>query len=92
MLGGAGAAQQLGDVLVSQRLQLDHAAARDERRVDLEVGVLGGGADEHHDAVFDGVEQRVLLRAREAVDLVDEQDGAYPTRHEAALGGVNLAA
>ena len=49
-------------------------AAREERRVDLEVRVLGRRADQRHEAVLDGVQHRVLLRLVEAVDLVDEED------------------
>ena len=87
-----GAAHELGHRDVVERLQLHHARAADKRRVNLEVGVLGGGTDEDDDAVLHGVEQRVLLRAAEAVDLVHEEDGARAARHEPALRGVDLAA
>ena len=56
-----------------QRLQPEHAQARQQRRVDLEIGVLGGRADQRDRAVLDLRQQRVLLRLVEAVDLVEEQ-------------------
>ncbi len=49
-------------------------AAREERRVDLEVRVLGRRADQRHEPVLDRRQQRVLLRLVEAVDLVEEED------------------
>jgi hypothetical protein len=61
---------------LGQRLELEDAAAADEGLVDLEVGVLGGRADEDNGAVLDPRQQRVLLRLVEAVDLVHEEDGA----------------
>ena len=73
-------------------MKLDYARAREQRRVNLEIGVLGRGADEHERAILDGVEQRVLLRAVEAVDLVDEQDGALPIRLLAVGRCLDLAA
>ena len=88
----AGTTHERGDVAISQRLQLHDAAARDERRVDLEVGVLRRGADEDDDAILHGMKQRVLLRAAEAVNLVHEQDRAHAAGHETALCGVNLSA
>ena len=63
-------------MLVLERVQLVDPAAREQRRVDLEVGVLGGGADEDDRAILDGRQQRVLLRLVEAVDLVQEEDRA----------------
>jgi hypothetical protein len=45
-----------------------------KRRVDLEVGIFGRGADEGQDAFFDRRQQRVLLGLVEAVDLVQKED------------------
>jgi hypothetical protein len=55
-------------------VQLVDLRAGEQRRVDLEVGVLGRRPDQLHDAVLDGGQQRVLLRLVEAVDLVEEED------------------
>ena len=92
MLARHRTANELGDGPIIERLELHHAAAADERRVHLEVGVLGSSADEDDDAVLNCVKQGVLLGAAEAVDLVNEQDCAHATRHEAALCRVDLAA
>ena len=64
------------EVVLRQRLELEDAAAADQRLVDLEVGVLGGRADQDDRAVLDPRQQRVLLRLVPAVHLVDEEDGA----------------
>ena len=71
---------------VLERVQLVHAAAREQRRVDLEVGVLGRGAHQHHEPLLDGRQQRVLLRLVEAVDLVEEEDRALAARGAPVLG------
>ena len=57
-----------------ERRQLDHRAPREERRVDLEVRVLRRRPDERDEPVLDRVQDGVLLRLVEAVDLVDEED------------------
>ena len=59
---------------------------RQEGGVDLEVRVLGRRADERDRAVLDVRQQRVLLGLVEAVDLVDEQDGAAGLEREPVLG------
>ena len=63
------------DLVVGQRLEPPDAHPRQERGVDLEVGVLGRRADQGDRAVLDVGQQRVLLGLVEAVDLVEEQDG-----------------
>ena len=74
----AGVAQRPVDdgahVVVGERLQAEDAQPRQERRVDLEVGVLRRRADERDDALLDVRQQGVLLGLVEAVDLVDEED------------------
>src|ERR1700741_58187 len=50
--------------------------AREERGDDFEGGIFGGGADEENVAGFDVREEGVLLGFVEAVDFVDEDDGA----------------
>ena len=59
--------------------------ARQQRRVDFEVRVLGGGADQDDQPVLDGGEQRVLLRLVEAMDLVEEENGPAFARARQAL-------
>src|SRR5215470_6894057 len=44
-------------------------------RVDLERGVLRGGADQHHVATLHIGQEGVLLSLVEAMDLVNEEDG-----------------
>ena len=51
-------------------------AAREQGRDHLEGGIFRGGADEDHRAAFHIGQKGVLLRFVEAVDLVDEDDGA----------------
>ncbi len=68
------ASEDHDQLLLRQRGQLDHRAAREQRRVHLEVRVLGGRPDERDEPVLDGVEDGVLLCLVEAVDLVDEED------------------
>ena len=59
-----------------ERLEHEHFRSREQRRVDLERGVLGRRADEDDVAGFDARQKRVLLRLVEAVNLVDEDDRA----------------
>ena len=58
--------------------------ARQQRRDHRERRVLGRRRDEHDPAVLDARQQRVLLRLREAVDLVEEEDRRLAV--EVALG------
>src|SRR6266516_3137434 len=64
------------DVLVRQRLEYEHAAARQQRRGQLEARGLARSADQGDDPVLDPGEKRVLLRPVEAMDLVAKQDRA----------------
>ena len=50
-----------------------NAGARQQRGVELKGGIFGGGADQHHGAVFHDRQEGILLRAVEPVHLVDEQ-------------------
>ena len=77
------APDDLAQILVGERLQLDDLAAREQRRVDLEVRVLGRRSDQRHEPFLDGGQQRVLLRLVEAVDLVEEEDRPLPVRRRA---------
>jgi len=60
----------------SSRCEDEDLAAREQGAVKLEGRVLGGGADQHDGAVLDIGQEGVLLGAVEAVDLVDEEQGA----------------
>ena len=51
-----------------------------------EERVLGGRADQHEQALLDVRKQRVLLRAVEAMDLVEEQDRAAALLAHAGAG------
>ena len=73
------------DVVVGQRLEAPDPHPRQERGVDLEVGVLGRRADERDRAVLDVRQERVLLGLVEAVDLVDEQDRPAAVEGEPVL-------
>ena len=63
-----------------------HAAAREQRGVDLEGRVLGGRPHQHDVALLDIGQEGVLLRLVEAVDLVHEEDGAPPAPGAIGLG------
>ena len=73
-----GARQQLLDRSRVERFEHQHAGARKQRRIQLERWILGGGADQHDGAVLHHRQERILLRAVEAVDLVDEQQRPLP--------------
>ena len=64
------------DLVVAERVQHEHARAREQRRVDFERRILGRRADQRDRAVFDVRQDRVLLAFVEAMDLVDEEHGA----------------
>ena len=81
---GERALQDGHEVGLAERAQHVDAAAREQRAVDLERGVLGGGADQHDGALLDVGEEGVLLRPVEAVDLVHEED--RPLSAAATLG------
>jgi hypothetical protein len=87
-LSASGAVDEGFDVVFGEGGELEDLAAADQRGVDGEEGVFGGCADEEDQAVFHVGEQDVLLGAVEAVDLVEEEDGALAVEAEAFLGGV----
>ena len=73
---GESALEELHDLIFGQRLQNVYAAAGEQGTVDFERWIFGGGADEPDVALFHVREKCVLLGFVEAVDLVDEDDGA----------------
>ena len=80
------------DVFLGEGVELDHRAAREKRRVHLEVRVLRRRPDQRHETVLDRVQHRVLLRLVEAMDLVDEEDRAEAVRAEPFACGRDDAA
>ena len=78
-----GAPQQDFEILVIEAPQHEDLRTRQQRPDQLEGRVLGRGADENHRAVLDHRQKGILLRAIEAMDLVDEEQRALA--HLAAL-------
>ena len=73
-----GAREQLLDRGGIERLEHQHARARQQRRDQLEGRIFGGRADQHDGAVLHHRQEGVLLRAVEAMDLVDEEQRPLP--------------
>ena len=69
----------------------EDAGAGEERGDDFEGGVLRGGADEDDRAVLDVGQDDILLGLVEAVDLVDEEDGALAVHGAPLPGGLGDA-
>src|ERR1019366_9535566 len=70
------ATQKNNDLIFSQWVQHINAAAREKGRVDFEGWIFGGGADQADAAFFHVREEGILLRFVEAVNFVDEDNGA----------------
>ncbi len=68
--------QELPDSLHGNGLQLKDDGSGQQCPVDLEVRVLRGGPYQYDSAVFHKGQQIVLLGLVEAMDLIDEKDGA----------------
>ena len=77
--------QERQQVVLLQRLEHVELATRQQRADDLERGILSRGSYQRDDATLDGTKQRVLLRLREAVYLVNEQDGRCLVEEAALL-------
>ena len=73
------------DIVVRQRLEAPDPHPRQERAVDLEVRILGRGADQGHGPVLDMRQQGVLLGLVEPVDLVEEEDAARALQGQSLL-------
>ena len=71
-----GALEEGEDFVFGEGVEGVDAAAGEQRGDDFEGGVLGGGSDEADRAVLDVGQEGVLLGLVEAVDLIDEEDGA----------------
>ena len=79
-------------LVVLELPQGEDAGAGEQRRDDLERGVLRRRPDEDDRAVLDVGEDDVLLGLVEAVDLVDEEDGALGVHGAPLPGGLGDAA
>jgi hypothetical protein len=73
---GQRALQQRHDLRHGESAQGVHARAREQRRNHFERRILGGSADQDDVAALHVGQECVLLRFVEAMNLVDEQDGA----------------
>ncbi len=85
-----GAVEQLAQGRAVEPVQDQHLRPRQQGGVELERGILGGGADEDDGAVLDIGQEAVLLGAVEAVDLVHEQQGLSSHLHMLARFGEHL--
>ena len=79
-------ARDQGEVVEREWLELVDLAARQQSRVDLEVRVLRGRADERDEPLLHGGQERILLRLVEAVDLVEEEDRPLAVAAELVTG------
>ena len=68
--------QDLRDRVLVERLEEKHPGTGQERGVQLEGRVLGGGADQRDGAVLHHGQEGIELGAVEAVDLVHEEQRA----------------
>ena len=71
---GEGAIGDLAERIGVEGIQPIDPHPRQQRRVDLVVRVLGGGADQRDRALLDVRQQRILLALVEPMQLVDEGD------------------
>lgn len=85
-----GAVEERGQRGFVEALEDEDLGPGQEGAVEFEAGVLRGGADQDDRAVLDVGQEAVLLGAVEAVDLVDEQQGALADGAPAACGGEDL--
>ena len=74
------------DIVDRKWLELEHAAAADQRAVDCEERVLGGRPHKDDDAVLHLGQQHILLGLIEAVDFVDEEQGSSRFDGEQRVG------
>ena len=75
-------AQRLLYVLGGERIELKHPAARDDGRGHGDHGILRGGADEAHSALFQGGQQAVALGPAPAVTFIQQKIGGLAVELE----------
>src|SRR5512147_3137082 len=73
---GEGAAKKLHDLFFGKLIECVDTAAREKCGDDFEGRVLSGRADEADVASFDVGKKGILLSLVEAMNFVDEDDGA----------------
>src|SRR2546429_6211677 len=88
--GGEGAAKQLDDLRSGERFEDVHLGAGQKRRDDFKGGIFGGSANESDMAGFDVRKEGVLLSFVEAVNFVDEDNGAVAGGRFVFGGGHDL--
>ena len=70
--------QTFDHIVAVNSLQLQDAQARQQGVIDMERGVFRGRANQRNRAVLDERQKGILLCLVEAVDFINEQDGAPP--------------
>ena len=76
LLVGNGAAKQFDDLRRGERIEDVNLGAREKRRDHFERWIFRGGADEGDVTSLDVRKEGILLSFVEAMDFVDEDDGA----------------
>src|SRR5438477_13009523 len=82
-LVGEHAIDQLTQLLDTERFELKNLGTRNERTIYIKKRVVSGRSDQPEISAFDVVEENILLRFVEVMDLVDEQDRLLTRRAEA---------
>src|SRR5262249_22711670 len=78
---GESAAKEFDDLKHGERFEDVNFGAEKKKRDDLEERILRGRANEHNVAGFNMKKKNILLRFVEAMDLVNENDGAVTGAH-----------
>ena len=81
--------QDPAGLFAGQGQQLEDPAAGNQRADHLEIGVLGGGADQHEGAVLHMRQQGILLGLVPAMDFIHEQDGLFLVHAPAFEGRID---
>ena len=68
-----GALRHLLELVRRERIEPQHLGARQQRRIELEARVLGGGANKRDGPILHHRQEAVLLGAIEAMDFIDEE-------------------
>ena len=69
-----------------QRLELKHPRSAHQGFVHLKKGILSGGPNQNHGAVFHPGQQRILLSFIKAMHLINKQNGSSPKLSPQILG------